>query len=76
MPIILDEKKLTKFFDDISRGFQQSPLEILLALFLLLLFIGFLIFMYRLQKKRLLESRNRRYFQLYEAAKAKLNLNP
>jgi len=76
MPIILDEKKLAKFFDDISRGFQQSPLEILLALFLLLLFTGFLIFMYRLQKKRLRESRNRRYFELYEAAMAKLNLNP
>lgn len=76
MPIILDEEKLTKFFDDISRDFQRSPLEILLALVLLLLFIGFLIFMYRLQKKRLQESRNIRYVELYEAAMAKLNLNP
>lgn len=76
MPIILDEHKLTKFFDDISRGFQQSPLEILLALALLLLFIGFLIFMYKLQKKRLRETRNKRYLELYEAAMAKLNLNP
>ncbi len=76
MPIILDEQKLTKFFYDISRGFQQSPLQILLALALLLLFIGFLIFMYRLQKKRLRESRNLRYVELYEAAMAKLNLNP
>ncbi|MQY76228.1 MAG: hypothetical protein GH155_01195 [Spirochaeta sp.] len=76
MPIILDEQKLTKFFDDISTGFQQSPLEILLSLALLLLFIGFLIFMYRLQKKRLRETRNRRYLQLYEAAMAKLDLNP
>jgi c-di-GMP-binding flagellar brake protein YcgR/cbb3-type cytochrome oxidase subunit 3 len=76
MPIILDEQKLAKFLDDISRGFKQSPMEILLALTLLLLFIGFLIFMYKLQKKRLQETRNRRYLELYEAAMAKLNLNP
>ncbi|MBA7517166.1 hypothetical protein ES705_09219 [subsurface metagenome] len=75
-PIILDEKKLAKFFDDIARGFQQSPLEILLSLALLLLFIGFLIFMYKLQKKRLRETHNRRYLELYETAMAKLNLNP
>jgi len=76
MPIILDEGKLTKFFDDISRGFQHSPLQILLAIALLLLFIGFLIFMYKLQKKRLRETRNRRYLELHKAAMAKLNLNP
>lgn len=76
MPIILDKQKLADFLDDISRGFQQSPLQILLALALLLLFIGFLIFMYKLQKKRLRDTRNRRYVELYEAAMAKVNLNP
>ncbi len=74
--IILDERKLSDFFESISSGFQNSLLDILLALGALVLFVGFLLLMYQLQKKRLREARTRRYQELYERALGKLALHP
>jgi hypothetical protein len=50
--IILDEEKLSLFFDSVASGFERSLLEIVVFAVLLLLFVSFLIIYHKLQKRK------------------------
>ena len=48
--IVFDQEKLSAFFETVSRGFERSPLEIVLVIVSFLVFIALLVFIYRLQR--------------------------
>jgi hypothetical protein len=68
--IILDQEKLSAFFETVSRGFERSPSEIILVIVSVLAFIALLIIAYRIQRRRIRrQQRNladRRYRELAE----------
>jgi c-di-GMP-binding flagellar brake protein YcgR len=68
--IVFDEEKLSAFFETVSRGFERSPLEIVLVVLSFLLFIALLIVIYRIQRRKVRqEQRNiaqKRYSQIVE----------
>jgi hypothetical protein len=57
--IILDAEKLSRFFQTVSRGFQRSPVEIIIAVVAVAAFVGVLLLAYLLQGGRT-KSRSRR----------------
>jgi len=66
--IVFDQEKLSAFFDTVSRGFQTSPLEIVLVMVAVAAFIALLIIVYRLQHRRIRRQQrilaDRRYRQI------------
>ena len=68
--IVFDQEKLSAFFETVSRGFERSPLEIILVIVSVLAFIALLIIAYRIQRHRIRrQQRNladRRYRELVE----------
>jgi c-di-GMP-binding flagellar brake protein YcgR len=50
--IVLDQEKLSAFFETVSRGFERSPLEVVLVILSFLVFIALLILIYRLQRRK------------------------
>ena len=74
--IVLDERKLSNFFDNISSGFQQSRLEILITVFLVLAFVVFLLYVYRAQKNRAHKEQTQKYRARYEQGVRKFGLGP
>ncbi len=68
--IILDQEKLSAFFETVSRGFERSPLEIILVIVSVLAFIALLIIAYRIQRRRIRRQQrtitDRRYRELVE----------
>ena len=48
--IVFDQEKLSAFFETVSRGFEHSPLEIVLVIVSFLVFIALLVLIYRLQR--------------------------
>jgi hypothetical protein len=50
--IVLDEEKLSLFFESVASGFQRSLVEIIIFAALLFLFVGFLIVFHKLQKRK------------------------
>jgi hypothetical protein len=74
--IIFDQERLSGFFDRVSRGFQTSPLEILLMAGALLVFVSLLIVAYQIQKR----TAQRRHLAIastrYEELAARHGLSP
>jgi c-di-GMP-binding flagellar brake protein YcgR len=68
--IVLDQEKLSAFFQTVSRGFDRSPLEIVLVVLSFLAFIALLIVIYRLQRRKARRQQrsiaDRRYRQIVE----------
>jgi len=68
--IVLDQEKLSAFFETVSRGFERSPLEIVLVILSFLAFIALLIVIYRLQRRKVRRQQrriaDRRYRQIAE----------
>ena len=68
--IIFDEEKLSAFFDTVSRGFQRSPLEVILVIVAVLAFVTLLIVTATIQRHRSRRQRlklaRRRYRELIE----------
>ncbi|MEE8590616.1 MAG: PilZ domain-containing protein [Spirochaetia bacterium] len=68
--IIFDQEKLSAFFETVSRGFERSPLEIILVIVSVLAFIALLIIAYRIQRRRIRRQQrtiaDRRYRELVE----------
>ncbi len=68
--IIFDQEKLSAFFETVSRGFERSPLEIVLVIVSVLAFITLLIIAYRIQRRRIRRQQrtiaDRRYRELVE----------
>ena len=68
--IVFDQEKLSAFFETVSRGFERSPLEIVLVILSFLAFIAVLILIYRLQRRKVrrqqLNLAQRRYRQIAE----------
>ncbi len=68
--IVFDEEKLSAFFETVSRGFDRSPLEIVLVILSFLAFIVLLIVIYRLQRRKVRRQQrsiaDRRYRQIVE----------
>ncbi len=72
--IVLDERKLSNFFDNISSGFHQSWLEILITVSLVLAFLVFLLYTYRVQKNRTRKEQTKKYRARYEQGIRKFGL--
>jgi len=72
---ILSQEKLSKFLDEISRGFIRSPLEIAIFIVLVIGFLLFLFFMYRYQtaKRKLLRQKIEQELFQKEIIKKSLN---
>ena len=68
--IVFDQEKLSAFFETVSRGFDRSPLEIVLVILSFLAFIFLLIVIYRLQRRKVRREQrsiaDRRYRQIAE----------
>ena len=68
--IVFDQEKLSAFFETVSRGFERSPLEIILVIVSVLAFIALLIIAYRIQRRRIRRQQrtiaDRRYRELVE----------
>jgi hypothetical protein len=68
--IIFDQEKLSAFFKTVSRGFERSPLEVILVIVSVLVFIALLIIAYRIQRRRIRRQQrsiaDRRYKELAE----------
>jgi hypothetical protein len=68
--IVFDQEKLSAFFETVSRGFERSPLEIVLVIVSFLLFIALLIVIYRLQRRKVRRQQrviaDRRYREIAE----------
>jgi hypothetical protein len=68
--IVFDQEKLSAFFDTVSRGFERSPLEIVLVILSFLVFVTLLIIIYRLQRLKVRRQQSsiarRRYRQIVE----------
>jgi c-di-GMP-binding flagellar brake protein YcgR len=68
--IVFDQEKLSAFFETVSRGFERSPLEIVLVILSFLAFIAVLILIYRLQRRKVRRQQRslaqRRYRQIVE----------
>jgi c-di-GMP-binding flagellar brake protein YcgR len=68
--IVFDQEKLSAFFDTVSRGFERSPLEIVLVIVSVLAFIALLIVVYRLQRLKVQRQQrklaDRRYREIVE----------
>jgi c-di-GMP-binding flagellar brake protein YcgR len=68
--IVFDQEKLSAFFKSVSRGFDRSPLEIVLVILSFLAFIALLIVIYRLQRRKVRRQQRsiaeRRYRQIAE----------
>jgi len=68
--IVFDQEKLSAFFDTVSRGFERSPLEIILVILSFLAFIVLLVVIYRLQRRKVRRQQrklaDRRYRQIVE----------
>ncbi len=74
--IVLDKDKLSSFFESVSSGFVQSPLEILIVILLLIGFFGFLLLMYRIQKKRAKRKLFKQSQEKFERLVKKFDINP
>jgi c-di-GMP-binding flagellar brake protein YcgR len=74
--IVLDEEKLSIFFESVASGFQRSLFEIVLSVALLLLFVVFLIVVHRLQKRKTRREVARRDRERYRRLLDKNALNP
>jgi len=68
--IVFDQEKLSAFFETVSRGFERSPLEIVLVIVSFLVFIALLVLIYRLQRIKVRRQQRiiaqRRYRQIAE----------
>jgi c-di-GMP-binding flagellar brake protein YcgR len=74
--IVFDEEKLSAFFETVSRGFERSPLEIVLVLLSFLLFVALLIVIYRLQRQKVRRQQNSIAGQRYRQIREKRSLTP
>lgn len=72
--IILDQQKLSDFFEGVSSGFQRRPLEALIVILLVLLFVGFLLAAYLIQRRKSRRLRARQARERYEQLAQKLGL--
>jgi hypothetical protein len=74
--IVFDQEKLSAFFDTVSRGFQHSPLEIILVILSFLAFIILLIVIYRLQRRKVRRQQRAAADRRYRQISAKYSLTP
>ena len=74
--IIYDQEKLSAFFDTVSRGFERSPLEIVLVILSFLAFIAVLILIYRIQRLRVRRQRRQMAERRYRRFADRLSLSP
>jgi len=74
--IVFDQEKLSAFFDTVSRGFEHSPLEIVLVILSFLAFIALLIVIYRLQRRKVRRQQRIIADRRYRQISAKHSLTP
>ncbi len=74
--IILDQEKLSAFFDSVSRGFERSPIEIILVIVAVLAFLALLITAYTIQRRRVRRQRRRLADKRYKELAEKRGLVP
>lgn len=67
-------EKVSEFLDNIARGFQRRPFEIVLFFALILLFLGFLLSVSLIQARKAARRRRREAEERYERLAAKLGL--
>ena len=72
---IFDPAKVSEFLDNIARGFQRRPFEIVLFFVLILLFIAFLLITSLLQRRKARQQRLRQAQERYERIAARLGLS-
>lgn len=64
--IFLDERRLSRIFDEISKGFVHTPLEIGIYIILILGIIALLLLLYRYQVKKIRKEKTVRALRIYE----------
>ena len=74
--IVFDEEKLSAFFETVSRGFERSPLEIVLVVLSFLAFLALLIVIYRLQRRKVRQQQRRLADRRYRQVAEKRSLKP
>jgi hypothetical protein len=74
--IVFDQEKLSAFFETVSRGFERSPLEIVLVILSFFLFVALLIVIYRLQRRKTRRQQNRISRERYRQIAEKHSLTP
>jgi c-di-GMP-binding flagellar brake protein YcgR len=74
--IVFDQEKLSAFFNMVSRGFERSPLEIVLVILSFLAFIALLIVIYRLQRRKARRQSRIMADKRYREISAKYSLTP
>jgi hypothetical protein len=74
--IIFDQEKLSAFFDKVSRGFEHSPLEMVLVIVSFLAFVALLIVIYRLQRRTVRRKQRRLAEGRYRQIAGKQGLTP
>jgi hypothetical protein len=74
--IIFDQEKLSAFFETVSRGFEHSPLEIVLVVVSMLAFIALLIIAYRIQRRRTRRQQHEIADRRYRELAGKRSLTP
>jgi hypothetical protein len=74
--IVLDQEKLSAFFESVSRGFERSPWEIVLVIVSFLSFIALLIVIYRLQRRKVRRQQKSIADRRYRQIAAKRSLTP
>jgi hypothetical protein len=74
--IVFDQEKLSAFFETVSRGFERSPLEIVLVILSFLVFVALLIVIYRLQRRKVRRQQRQLAERRYRQIAAKRSLKP
>ncbi|GEM_PF-1040413 len=73
---VLDERKLSSFLSNVSKGLIQSPLQIALALIFVFSFFGILVLIYIIQNKKQLKLKIELANEKFKHYIEKLKLNP
>ena len=74
--IVFDQEKLSAFFETVSRGFERSPLEIVLVIVSFLAFLALLIVIHRMQRARVRRQQRALAERRYRQTADKSSLTP